>query len=96
MDLQNYIRGGKVIEKTIIMALFVMVMDGLLNEHINFLYGLYMFWGNTQHLKGLFRYSCTGQILTLSSPMKNFKCGTNEGNSEYLIINIYFRSNIYV
>ena len=42
MDLQNYIRGGKVIEKTIIMALFVMVMDGLLNEHINFLSGLYV------------------------------------------------------
>ena len=49
-DLQKYISGGKVIMKTIIMASPGMVMDGLENEHIGFLYGLFICFGVTRNI----------------------------------------------
>ena len=49
-DLQKYISGGKVIMKTIIMASSGMVMDGLENDHIDFLCGLFIWFEATRNI----------------------------------------------
>ena len=49
-DLQKYISGGKVIMKTIIMASSGMVMDGLENDHIGFLCGLFICFEATRNI----------------------------------------------
>ena len=46
------------------MALPVMVLDGLKNKHMDFPYGSFMFWGDTQYLKvafPIFVYSKGGE-----------------------------------
>ena len=62
------------------MASHVMVVEGLKNKHMDFPYGLFICFGVTRNISKVpFRYSCTGLILTLSSPMNILKLGIDKG-----------------
>ena len=59
----DFFSGSKGTNKIVIMALPVMVLDGLKNKHMDFPYGSFISFGVTRNISKLpFRYSCIVRV----------------------------------